>query len=96
MFPYPEQYRIATPPITTALMVAWSLLCHALLPDNSIFALYPLFTLFPFVVFSHLYLIYLSAGMSRLDQSFYALVHIPLAFVVWTFCIMLLTGKGIG
>ena len=35
MFPYPEQYRIATPPLTTAVMVAWALLSHSLFSDAS-------------------------------------------------------------
>ncbi|MFB2685970.1 hypothetical protein ACE02B_12280 [Shewanella mangrovisoli] len=94
MFPYPEQYRIATPPLTTALMVAWALLSHSLLADASPFALYPLFMLFPVVIGLHLYLIWLAKGMSRLDQCFYALVHIPLAFVVWTFTIMHVNGNA--
>ena len=50
MFPYPEQYRIATPPITTAIMVGWALLSHSVLADASPVALYPLFALFPLIL----------------------------------------------
>ncbi|UJF22737.1 hypothetical protein [Shewanella sp. OMA3-2] len=94
MFPYPEQYRTATPPLTTTFMVFWALLSHSLFADASPFALYPLMVLFPFVILFHGYLIWLAKGMSRLDQCFYALVHIPLAFVVWTFTIMLVNGEA--
>ncbi|WP_300476448.1 hypothetical protein [Shewanella sp.] len=94
MFPYPEQYRIATPPLTTAVMVAWALFSHNLFSDASPVALYPLLALFPLVIGLHLYLIWLAKGMGRLDQFFYALVHIPLAFVVWTFTIMHVNGNA--
>ncbi|UCX03516.1 hypothetical protein [Shewanella glacialimarina] len=94
MFPYPEQYRTATPPLTTTFMVFWALLSHSVFADASPFALYPLIILFPFVILCHGYLIWLAKGMSRLDQCFYALVHIPLAFVVWTFTIMLVNGEA--
>lgn len=94
MFPYPEQYRLASPPLITAFMVFWAILSRGLLGDASPFSLYPLFVLFPMVIGVHLYLIWLAPGMKRLDQSFYALVHIPLAFVVWTFCIMHVSGNG--
>lgn len=94
MFPYPEQYRIATPPITTAIMVGWALLSHSVLADASPVALYPLFALLPLIIALHMYLIWLAKGMGRLDQFFYALVHIPLAFVVWTFTIMHVNGNA--
>jgi len=94
MFPYPEQYRTATPPITTAFMVFWALISHSIFADASPFALYPLMMLFPLVIISHGYLIWLAQGMTRLDQCFYALVHIPLAFVVWTFTIMHVNGNA--
>ncbi|MDO6620302.1 MULTISPECIES: hypothetical protein [unclassified Shewanella] len=94
MFPYPEQYRLATPPLTTSFMVFWALLSHSIFADASPFALYPLMALFPLVVFSHVFLIWNAQGLSRLDQGFYALVHIPLAFVVWTFTIMHVNGNA--
>jgi hypothetical protein len=94
MFPYPDQYRTATPPITTIFMVFWALLSHSIFADASPFALYPLILLFPLVIMSHGYLIWQAPGMSRLDQCFYALVHIPLAFVVWTFTIMHVNGNA--
>ena len=94
MFPYPEHYRIATPPLTTATMVIWAFLSHSLFSDASPVALYPLLALFPLVITIHLYLIWLAKGMGRLDQCFYALVHIPLAFVVWTFTIMHVNGNA--
>ncbi|QDE29933.1 MULTISPECIES: hypothetical protein [Shewanella] len=94
MFPYPEQYRVALPPITTGFMVIWAILSHAIFVDASPFALYPLLCLFPAAIGVHLYLILIAKGMSRLDQCFYALVHIPLAFVVWTFTIMHVNGHA--
>lgn len=94
MFPYPDQYRIAMPPMTPAFMVAWAIVTHAIFADASPFSLYPLLVLFPAVIATHLYLIWLAKGMSRLDQCFYALVHIPLAFVVWTFTIMHVNGNA--
>ncbi|WP_345880934.1 hypothetical protein [Shewanella algae] len=94
MFPYPEQYRLALPPLITAFMVLWSLLTRPLLGDASPFALYPLLLLFPLVLGLHLHLIWQAAGLRRLDQAFYALVHSILAFVVWTFCIMHVGGHS--
>jgi len=94
MFPYPEQYRLALPPLITAFMVLWSLLTRPLLGDASPFALYPLLLLFPLVLGLHLHLIWEAAGLRRLDQAFYALVHGILAFVVWTFCIMHVGGHS--
>ena len=96
MFPYPEQYRLAAPPITTVLMVCWALLGRMILGDANTLVLYPLMSLFPLVIGLHIYLIWHANGLSRLDQSFYALVHIPLAFVVWTFTIMHVNGGAIG
>ena len=37
MFPYPDQYRVAMPPMTTALMVVWALMTHAIFTDASPF-----------------------------------------------------------
>ncbi|WP_153912641.1 hypothetical protein [Shewanella sp. TC10] len=94
MFPYPEQYRLAAPPLTTSFMVFWALFSHSIFADASPFALYPLLSLFPLVLIGHVYLIWNAQGMSRLDQGFYALVHVPLAFVVWTFTIMHVNGTA--
>ncbi len=65
MFPYPEQYRLALPPLITAFMVLWSLLTRPLLGDASPFALYPLLLLFPLVLGLHLHLIWQAAGLRR-------------------------------
>lgn len=94
MFPYPEQYQTAAPPLTTALMVIWALIAGVLLPPASLFALGPLLILFPITLLIHCYLIWQSVGMKRLDQVFYTLVHGPLAFVVWTFTIMHINGNA--
>ncbi|MBR9728359.1 hypothetical protein ACFOD0_11250 [Shewanella intestini] len=94
MFPYPEQYRLAAPPLMTSLMVFWALLSQPVFNDASPFALYPLFLLFPIVILTHGYLIWHAQGLTRLDQVFYGLVHIPLAFVVWTFTIMHVNGNA--
>lgn len=94
MFPYPEQYRVAAPPITTALMVLWALIAGLVFPAKSLFALAPLLALFPVILLMHCYLIWHSDGMKRLDQVFYTLVHAPLAFVVWTFTIMHINGNA--
>ncbi|MCL1049916.1 hypothetical protein L2755_09815 [Shewanella abyssi] len=94
MFPYPERYRVAAPPIITGTMVVWALLSRLIFGAASQFSLYPLLALFPLVIFIHLVLIWDARSMGRLDQSFYALVHCSLAFVVWTFCIMHVNGRG--
>ncbi len=62
MFPYPEQYRLALPPLITAFMVLWSLLTRPLLGDASPFALYPLLLLFPLALGLHLHLIWQAAA----------------------------------
>ncbi len=95
LFPYPESYRIALAPVITSIMVVWSLLLAAIMPDGHPVALYPLLSLFPIVSAVHLYLLVNANGLKRLDAFFYALVHVPLSFVVWTFCIMLVNGKSI-
>ncbi|GGJ00553.1 hypothetical protein GCM10007978_42790 [Shewanella hanedai] len=94
MFPYPEQYRQAAPPLLTAFMVFWSLLSKLLLGDSSSIAFYPLFALFPLVILLHGKLIWQSRGMEMLDQSVYAFIHIALSFVVWTFSLMHVNGNG--
>ncbi|MFQ6370796.1 hypothetical protein [Shewanella sp. YIC-542] len=94
LFPYPEQYRLALPPITTAVMVGWSLLGRALFGDGNTFILGVLLALFPLVIGLHLYLIWDAGGLKRLDQAFYGFIHSILAFVVWTFCIMHLAGNS--
>ncbi|QLE84275.1 MULTISPECIES: hypothetical protein [Shewanella] len=95
MFPYPEQYRLAAPPLITAFMVLWTLITRPLLGDASPFALYPLFMLFPLVILLHLQLIWHAKdGMDRLDQATYALIHLCLSFVVWTFAIMNSNGTA--
>ncbi|WOT05678.1 hypothetical protein [Shewanella youngdeokensis] len=94
MFPYPEHYRVAAPPIITASMVVWSLLSRLVFGDASSFSLYPLLTLFPLVLFIHFMLIWEGKSIGRLDHAFYALIHGALAFVVWTFCIMHVNGRG--
>ncbi|ABZ75367.1 conserved hypothetical protein [Shewanella halifaxensis HAW-EB4] len=94
MFPYPEPYRIALPPMITGFMVIWALLSRLVFGDASILSLYPLLALFPIIILLHLYLIWDARSMGRLDQSFYALIHCALAFVVWTFAIMHVNGRG--
>ncbi|MGI2258774.1 hypothetical protein [Shewanella sp. GXUN23E] len=94
MFPYPDAYRQMLPPLTTVAMIMWAIPAALIFPDGSAMANYPLFMLFALVLVEHLYLIWQAQGMSRLDQCFYALVHCPLAFVVWTFSIMHVGGKG--
>ncbi len=94
MFPYPEQYPIAAPPITTGIMVLWALIAGVIFPPASLIALVPLYCLFPAIILMHCYLTWQAQGMKRLDQVFYGLVHIPLAFVVWTFTIMHLNGDA--
>ncbi|MDR8525091.1 MULTISPECIES: hypothetical protein [Shewanella] len=94
MFPYPEQYRVALPPIITGLMVVWALVSRFVFGDASVLSLYPLLTLFPIVILLHGLLIWDAKSMGRLDQSFYALIHCALAFVVWTFAIMHVNGNS--
>lgn len=77
MFPYPEQYRIATPPLTTAFMVAWALFSHSLFSDANPVALYPLLALFPLVIGLHLYLILLAKGMGATRSVFLCLSAYP-------------------
>ncbi|WP_299797467.1 hypothetical protein [uncultured Shewanella sp.] len=94
MFPYPEQYRQAIPPLITAFMVFWSLLSRFIFGDSSNIAFYPLFILFPIVTLLHGQLIWQARGMERLDQSVYAFIHLSLSFVVWTFSLMHVNGSG--
>lgn len=94
MFPYPERYRIAAPPLITGIMVIWALVSRLIFGDASPLSLYPLLALFPLIILLHLHLIWEAKSMTRLDQSFYALVHSALAFVVWTFAIMHVNGHG--
>ncbi len=77
-------------------MVVWALLLDWLMPAAHPLALYPLLAFFPLVSLLHIYLMFDGRALKRLDALFYALVHIPLSFVVWTFCISLVMGKAIG
>ncbi len=95
MFPYPEHYQLAAPPLVTALMVIWSLLSRLILGDASAIAFYPLFMLFPLVLLLHGHLIWAAKGMEKLDQSIYAFIHLSLAFVAWTFAIMHINGHSL-
>ncbi|MBV7314155.1 hypothetical protein [Shewanella sp. NIFS-20-20] len=101
MNPYPESYRLAIPPLTSLFMVVWALLTPlwqwlspADVAGHYPWFLYPLFASFAIAVLGHGYLIVLSPGLKRLDQAFYALVHLPLAFVIWIFAIMQMLGRG--
>ncbi|MGL4474007.1 MAG: hypothetical protein ACRCT7_06050 [Shewanella sp.] len=100
MNPYPESYRLAVPPLCSLFMVVWALLTPVWqwlsVAEAGAFAwyLYPLFATFAVSVLGHGYLILLSPGIKRLDQAFYALVHLPLAFVIWIFAIMQMSGRG--
>ncbi|MCH4292986.1 hypothetical protein MJ923_01545 [Shewanella sp. 3B26] len=95
MFPYPEQYRNALPPLITAFIVVWAILGRAITGQGNPLFYYPLLVTYPVILCAHLWLIWHSQGMKRLDQGFYALVHGTLAFVVWTFAIMHLRDMGI-
>ncbi|GIU44362.1 hypothetical protein [Shewanella algidipiscicola] len=95
MFPYPQQYRLAAPPLITVLMVVWALLSRALLGDASPIGFYPLFMLFPLNILLHGQLLWQAKGMERLDQALYAFIHLSLAFVVWTFAIMHVNGHSL-
>ncbi len=95
MFPYPEQYRLAAPPLVTAFMVVWSILSRLILGDANPIGFYPLFMLFPLVILLHGHLIWSARGMDKLEQSIYAFIHLSLAFVVWTFSIMHINGHSL-
>ncbi|BDM63301.1 hypothetical protein NFHSH190041_07530 [Shewanella sp. NFH-SH190041] len=90
LFPYPESYKLALPPLTTTLMVIATLITVPFNVGEIIY--YPIIALFALVVLEHLYLIWDNGGISRLEQVFYALIHCPLAFVIWTFCLMHING----
>jgi len=99
MFPYPPHYRLALPPLLTTSMVVWSLLSRLIFGDELMLAdhavgFFPLFMLFPLILLLHGQLIWESHGMDRLDQATYALIHICLSFVVWTFSLMYINGNA--
>ncbi|WP_372871400.1 hypothetical protein [Shewanella sp.] len=95
MFPYPEQYKNALPPLVTALIAVWAILGRAIAGLGSPVFYYPLLMMYPLILVCHLWLIWHAQGLKRLDQGFYALVHGALAFVVWTFAIMHLRDAGL-
>ncbi|MBT1444268.1 hypothetical protein KJI95_06980 [Shewanella sp. JM162201] len=95
MFPYPEAYRNAIPPLLTALIVAWAIIGRALTGSGNPVFYYPLLMMYPAILISHIWLIWHADGFKRLDQAFYGLVHGILAFVVWTFAIMHLRDAGL-
>lgn len=95
MFPYPEHYRAAAPPMLTFIMVMWSLLGHWVIGDGNAVVAVVLAILFPLIFIMHLHLVFIAEGMKRLDHAFYGLIHCTLSFVVWTFCFMLISGNGI-
>ncbi|QYJ75987.1 MULTISPECIES: hypothetical protein [Shewanella] len=95
MFPYPDQYRNAIPPLMTGFIVLWALVGRAIAGLGSPVFYYPLLAMYPLILAAHVWLIWHARGMRRLDQGFYALVHCTLAFVVWTFAIMHLRDAGL-
>ncbi len=91
---YPVHYRIGAAPLITAAMVALALIGRLILPGSAL-VLWPLYAAMPVIVLLHLYLIIDDQSMVKLDALFYALVHLPLAFVVWTFCLIHATGGAL-
>ncbi|WP_028117736.1 hypothetical protein [Ferrimonas senticii] len=90
---YPNQIKIGAAPALTLVMVALALLGRLLPPSNLI--LWPLMATLPLIALVHLWLMVDDEVMDRLDAFFYALVHLPLAFVVWTFSIVFASGSNI-
>ncbi|MBY5993551.1 hypothetical protein KUV81_15670 [Ferrimonas balearica] len=91
---YPVHYRIGAAPLITAAMVVLALLGRLLLPGSAL-VVWPLFAAMPLICLLHLYLLLDDDAMGKLDALFYALVHLPLAFVVWTFSLIHATGDSL-
>ncbi|GAA5192236.1 hypothetical protein [Ferrimonas gelatinilytica] len=91
---YPNHYRIGAAPAVTVAMVLLAIVARAILPGAAIF-IWPLFATLPLVLILHLYLLIDDDTMSRLDAFFYALVHLPLAFVIWTFSLIYANGGNL-
>lgn len=91
---YPTQVRIGSAPAVTIFMVIIAIVGRAVMPGAPVF-MWPLYATLPIVALLHLYLLIDDESMNKLDATFYALVHLPLAFVVWTFSIMFATGSDL-
>ncbi|QIZ78760.1 hypothetical protein HER31_00140 [Ferrimonas lipolytica] len=91
---YPNQVRIGAAPIVTIMMVFIAILGRTIWPGSPLF-MWPLYAALPLVALLHILLVLDDSSMSRLDSMFYALVHIPLAFVVWTFSILFANGSNV-
>ncbi|MBY6188174.1 hypothetical protein KUV89_16265 [Marinobacter hydrocarbonoclasticus] len=91
---YPVHYRIGAAPLITAAMVLVALLGRLALPGSAL-VVWPLVAALPVICLLHLYLIIDDEAMNKLDALFYALVHLPLAFVVWTFCLIHASGGSL-
>ncbi|SHI23000.1 hypothetical protein [Ferrimonas marina] len=91
---YPNHFRIGAAPVVTMAMVVVAIIGRMVLPGASFF-MWPLFASLPLVLALHIYLLVDDNTMSRLDALFYALVHLPLAFVIWTFSVIYANGGNL-
>ncbi|GAA4900023.1 hypothetical protein [Ferrimonas pelagia] len=88
---YPSHYRIGAAPVVTLAMVVIAILSRALLPGSALFT-WPLMATLPLVLVLHMLLLFDEGSMTKMDAFFYALIHLPLAFVIWTFALVYANG----
>ncbi|WP_298442288.1 hypothetical protein [uncultured Ferrimonas sp.] len=91
---YPSQVRIGAAPAVTILMVLIAITARLFWPGAPLF-MWPLYAALPLVALLHILLMLDERSMTKLDALFYALVHLPLAFVVWTFAILFANGSDL-
>ncbi len=85
-----SQVRLGAAPAITLLMMPLALLSHWLNHNPLLYGL--LYLTLPCVAFIHLLLLFDEQALPRIDSLFYALVHLPMAFVVWVFALLFATN----
>ncbi|SDJ02600.1 hypothetical protein SAMN04488540_104259 [Ferrimonas sediminum] len=92
---YPDSYRIGIAPILTLLMVFFAIGVRVLIPEGNTAFQWPLNIAMGLIALVHLYLIIDDRVMKRGDALIYGLVHICMAFTVWIFSLMVVTGNDL-
>ena len=92
---YPNSYRIGVAPLITLGMVFFAVLMRAFIPEGSMALQWPLNIAMAAIALCHLYLLIDDSVMKRSDALIYALVHLCLAFTVWIFALVVVSGKDI-
>ncbi|TKB49420.1 hypothetical protein FCL40_08795 [Ferrimonas sediminicola] len=92
---YPDSYRIGLAPVLTLAMVVFAILVRVVIPEGNHAFQWPLNIAMGLIALIHLYLLVDDKVMKRSDALIYGLVHLCMAFTVWVFALMVVTGNDL-